>query len=485
MKRLSVILLAAALCAAPSCKHAAKPADGAPAVAIKDTKDGKKKAGEADKDAEKPKEEEKKSGGLFSGWFGTKKDDAAPAAEKKDKPAEPAAAPEEKKGGGLLSGWFGKKKDADVPEKKDEKKEEKPVAAAAPAKKGGGLFGWLFGKKDAEPEAAPGTRTEEEQRFTDTCASMGAAGGNVVGKDGFIFSGAELKRVGALPGPGGCRTAVGAIAEYQQTLRKEGVQLVVVPVPVRSMIYADKISKDLKVKSRRVDSGIADAMSALRERGVRVVDLTDTLYSGRLEKEAPSYTRTANALSPAGVRAAAAEVASEVRSSAGSRGLGKGAAMGAEEMSITFQGPLAASANPVAPAETLKVRNVGRTKDGGGLKAVSFGSSGAPVMIMGDGNILAWREANNPAGASGTFASLADQLSYELAADIDVLSNNQDGRNAPRMRILSSGTAGKNMLHSTRVVVWVFSALDLASSNWKRTPLRLQFTEVQPMLDLQ
>ena len=120
MKRLSVILLAAALCAAPSCKHAANPPDGAPAVAMKDTKDGKKKAGEADKDAEKPKEEEKKGGGLF-GWLTKKKDDAAPAAEKKDKPAEPAAAPEEKKGGGLFSGWFGKKKDADVPEKKDEK----------------------------------------------------------------------------------------------------------------------------------------------------------------------------------------------------------------------------------------------------------------------------------------------------------------------------------------------------------------------------
>lgn len=480
MKRFSIILLAAAICAAPSCKHLAKSADASAAVAEKVTKDGKKKPEGADE----PKEEEKKGGGLF-GWLTKKKDDAPPAAGKKDKPAEPAAAPEEKKGGGLF-GWFGKKKDADVPDKTpDGKPDAKPVAAAAPAKKGGGLFGWLFGKKEAEPEAAPGTRTEEEQRFTDTCASLGAAGGNVTGKDGFIFSGAELKRVGALPGPGGCRTAVGAIAEYQQTLRKEGVQLVVVPVPVRSMIYADKLSKDLKVKSRRVDSGIADAMSALRERGVRVVDLTDSLYSSRLEKEAPSYTRTANALSPAGVRLAAAEVASEVRSAAGSSGLGKGAAMGAEETSISFQGPLAASANPVAPAETLKVRNVGRAKDGGGLKAVSFGTSGAPVMIMGDGNILAWREANNPAGASGTFASLADQLSYELAADIDVLANNQDGRNAPRLRILSSGTAGKNMLHSTRVVVWVFSALDLASSNWKRTPLRLQFTEVQPILDLQ
>jgi hypothetical protein len=40
------------------------------------------------------------------------------------------------------------------------------------------------------------------------------------------------------------------------------------------------------------------------------------------------------------------------------------------------------------------------------------------------------------------------------------------------------------MLESARAVIWVIPALELASPNWQRVPLQLQYSEGSPELKL-
>ncbi len=148
---------------------------------------------------------------------------------------------------------------------------------------------------------------------------------------------------------------------------------------------------------------------------------------------------------------------------------------------LAYSGPLNSG---TAAAETLGLRNIGRAADGK-MRSVTFSTGGHPLALIGDSTLLAWREANNPAGSTGAFASLADQLAFEFQTTPDLFPGKTDGRNAPRQRLLRESTNGKNPLSSTKVLIWVIQSTDLALSDWKRVPLKLDFNLSQPpvMLD--
>lgn len=361
------------------------------------------------------------------------------------------------------------------------KKKEKADAAqteAAPA--------------EAPASAAPAvTRSPQEEAFLQQCAALASApGGVVAGKDGWFFSGAELQRLVDLSGenPASIRAAVGAITDYSDQLKRRGIELVLVPVPPKAVIYPDKLSKDLKLKVRRgkaprLDSALQNTWSLLRSRGVRVIDVTDALLAEREDKKAgPAFPKTGAVWAPRGAEIAARAIAREFRDAPWANQPGKDGAMTTEATTLTYAGPLGLAAN--APAEVLGVRNVGRAADGK-MRSVTFSQGGKPLALMGDGVILAWRENNNPPGSPGAFASLADQLAYELQVTPDVFPGKAEGRNAPRLRVMRDGTNGRNTLGSAKTVLWIVPATDLASRDWRRVPLKLEFNLTQPDVQLE
>lgn len=336
----------------------------------------------------------------------------------------------------------------------------------------------------AETEKDRNKRTAAEAAFYAECGKQGAIGGTVTGRDGWLFSAAELLQLSRISSTA---TATGCIADYAQQLQSRGIDLIVVPVPPKSLIYPDKISRGVKVpvKSRkpaRLDSLLKAAMDDLSARKVKVVDLMPAFLAHREDKGGIVFPRTSNTWSPYGVQIAVKEIGEAVRDSkVGGRGSVTG--ISAEQVTMTFSGGLAFGADGTVKPESLLANKIGRIS-GDKVRSLSFNSSGGSLLLMGDNNILAWREANNPPGSNGAFCSLAEQLAADLQIIPDVISNSGDGRNAPRLRILRERTNGRSMLEGTRTVVWVIPALDLTAKNWQAVPLELQFSESAPDIQL-
>jgi alginate O-acetyltransferase complex protein AlgJ len=306
----------------------------------------------------------------------------------------------------------------------------------------------------------------------------------IAGLDGFFFSANELQRLATLSDPANTslRTATTAIADYRDQLKRQGTELIFVPVPPKAIIFPDKIDKDLKIKIKgkrpaRLDSALQATYAALRAKGVRVIDPTDALLATRENKKlGPVFPRTAAVWSPRGAEVAAQEIAQTLKGAAWANQTNKDGPLITEASALNYAGTLTTG---TAVAETLALRNIGRSADGK-MRSVTFSQGGHPLALIGDHTILAWREANNPAGATDAFASLADQLAFEFQTTPDVFPGKTDGRNAARLRILREATNGSNPLGSAKVVLWVVQATDLALGDWKQVPLRLSFNLSQP-----
>ena len=341
----------------------------------------------------------------------------------------------------------------------------------------------------ASPEpAVPAlpARTPEETAFLEKCTALAATGGTITGRDGWFFSSTELQRLALLQDPSSFRAASTAIADYHDQLKRQGTELILVPVPPKVILFPDKLDKDLKIKLKgkkpaRLDSALQGAYASLRTKGIRVIDVTDALLATRDDKKlGPVFPKTAAVWSPRGAATAALTVAAELKGAKWAHQPGKDGPLITESALLSYRGPLGTGS---APAEPLAIRNIGRSTDGK-MRSVTFSQGGNPLALLGDHTLLAWREANNPIGSSGAFASLADQLAYELQTTPDLFPGKTEGRNAARLRILRDATQGRNPLGSAKVVLWVIQATDLALNDWKRIPLRLEYNLSQPQLQL-
>lgn len=362
----------------------------------------------------------------------------------------------------------------------------------------------IFKRRDSAPpgdapaetqtaaQAAPVNRSPEEEAFLAKCAELGGSGLAVAGEDGYCFSATELKRLAALHNPNApsVRSAIAAITDYHNQLRRAGTEVVLVPVPPKAVIFADRLSKDLKFPRRwsrspgRVDSSLQTIYGTLRARGVPVVDVTDEFLKRRVDRKAGGvFARGGDVWTPRGAQIAAEVIASNWKNAEWAGRPGSGGAMTTEEASTVWTGPLFAAAGINPQAETLAVRNIGQALDGR-MRSVTFSQGGHPLALLGDRTILAWREANNPPGSTGVFASLADQLAYELQTTPDILHHPTDARNGARLKILRDGTNGRNTLARTKLLLWVVPATDFALADWRKVPLRLNFDLSMPDIDL-
>jgi alginate O-acetyltransferase complex protein AlgJ len=359
--------------------------------------------------------------------------------------------------------------------------------AAVPEKKSG-FFGRLFGgKKESGPtEKDAARRSAAETAFLAECATLAQPGGTVQGRDGWLFSAAELSAVAR---SGNTAPALGSIADYAAQLRSMDCDLIVVPVPPKTLVYPDKVARTTKLPGKRksvprLDGHWTAALQSLESRNIRTVDLLPVFLEDRRSGGPEPYTMTSSTWSPHGAQLAAASIAKAVLQSGASRLAGSVEGITREPAQLSFLGSLASGTTPAPKPESLPVMNVGRI-EGDKVRSVSFSTSGSNLLLMGDSSaVLSWRENGNPIGSSGAFSSLADHLAATLGGIPDVLSAPGDGRNAPRLRIMRERTAGRNPLASTRAVVWVIPMTDLASTNWQTVPLQLNFSLEQPEIQL-
>lgn len=254
--------------------------------------------------------------------------------------------------------------------------------------------------------------------------------------------------------------ATGAILHFRDQLRERGIDLLVLPVPVKSTVESNMLSK--QASEQPIDNASFGAFKeALRREGVRVLDPKELIDR---RPGQPVYLRSDTHWRPETMLVIAQKLAGEI---------------GRSETASPFQtGETRIEAiGDIGRMLKLPPYLLARYKEEITVRPVTAGNTAwrprvdSDVLLLGDSfaNIfsldsLGWGES----------AGFAEQLSNALRRPIDCILQNNDGAFATRQVLSRELARGRDRLAGKKVVVWEFAARELAFGNWKRLDLRVQ-----------
>jgi hypothetical protein len=304
----------------------------------------------------------------------------------------------------------------------------------------------------------------------------------VEGRDGWLFFAPELRHLGVGEFWGDAAAAVSkarrpewadplpAILDFHKQLSEVGVELVIVPVPPKSIIYPDKLSPTVDLSAQpppRLDTHHQAFYQLLRDNGVNVLDLTPLFLSHREHPKGPLYCRQDTHWSGVATVLTAERIAKDFQSKSALEAVTR-APLQDEWRTVEIAGDLwRAFADPSLAKENLALRFVG-TRAGGALTPVEPNPS-SPVVLLGDSHTLVFH-AGGDMHAEG--AGLADQLALELGFAVDLVGVRGSGSTAARINLLRRAQQRADYWANKQLVIWCFSAREFTESDgWRIVPI--------------
>ena len=335
--------------------------------------------------------------------------------------------------------------------------------------------------------------------FRDTARSLAAgaeAAGvtTVSGRGDWLFFAPELRHV-SLGAFWGARAAevsrarradaadpLPGILDFAASLDAAGVDLLVVPVPPKAVVYADELSSSLEVPSPppRLDPDLRAFYARLRESGVDVLDITEPLLAARDHPEGPVYCRHDTHWSGVGCVVAGRAIAAAVRARPWYGELPR-EGHEAEWRDATITGDLTLGLDAPPPGERLRLREVRRA----GTPAPPPGATAAPepaaprevaadpastIVLLGDSHNLVFHAGGD---MHATGAGLPDQLAFELGMPVDLVAVRGAASIAARVNLLRRAQRDPAYWAGKRMVIWCFAARELTEGDgWPVVPIR-------------
>ena len=261
---------------------------------------------------------------------------------------------------------------------------------------------------------------------------------------------------------------VRAIVDFRRQLLERGIELVVLPVPVKPVLEGHRLTGDPSA-AVLCNSSIKRWMDLLREESVMVLDPTEVLREWSQRKGVSAYLRADTHWCPEAMEAVARWTAGVLRGRFPELAGEEGVMVREPAQAVESDGDTLAllglpAGQRLFERERVMVHPVTR---GGSVWKADLTS---PVLLLGDSftNIfsmggLGWGEG----------AGLGEQLSVELGRTVDVLSRNSDGALATRQMLQRELAAGRDRLAGKKVVVWEFATRELSFGDWRTVELRL------------
>ena len=252
-----------------------------------------------------------------------------------------------------------------------------------------------------------------------------------------------------------------AILEFRDQLAEFGIELLIVPVPVKASIHPGLLSRRFASTQVAVHNPSHDDFHAkLEAEGVRVFDPTRLLVEATASTDEPQYLMTDTHWTPQAVDLVAKELATTVREMAD---LSKENRIrySSRETSAGNVGDLAEmlEISSLFPAQTVDTHVVEDPKGKPWRTARS-----AEVLLLGDSFANIYHEEKL---GWGTNAGLAQRLGYHLRRPVDALIRNDDGAFSTRLLLNEEIKQGTKRLTKTRVVIWEFTARELSVGDWR------------------
>jgi hypothetical protein len=305
----------------------------------------------------------------------------------------------------------------------------------------------------------------------------------VPGKEGWLFFGPELRFVssGRFWGESAARVSRAtrpefadpfpAIIDFHQQLKKMGVELLMVPVPSKSVVYSDFLSDPVAISREnppvRIDTESQAFYRLLAKEGIRVLDLTPFFLANRFHPEGALFCKQDTHWSGNGAVLAARKIREEIEGRPWLKAIPKSAYRSVWR-SLPIEGDLwKALGEKGVPQETLSVRQVG-AGSAGDLKPIAPDQK-SPVVLVGDSHNLVFHSGEDMHTHD---AGLPDQLALELGFPVDLAGVRGSGATPARVNLLRRAQKDANYWKKKKLVIWCFASREFTQSDgWKKVPL--------------
>ncbi len=254
---------------------------------------------------------------------------------------------------------------------------------------------------------------------------------------------------------------VKGIQHFRDALRQHGIELVVMPIPIKPTIYPEQFStryRDVAVPLQ--NESYAAFVEQVEASGVHLYDPASALFA--FKGKAQAYLKTDTHWTPAAMDHVAQGL-SDFIGDTFALDVSAHVPRRAAPASVTNLGDIAT----MLKLPTNRVVFADETVDVHPVMPVS-GNPVADVLVLGDSfaNIYSSELMN-----WGRDAGFAEALSIQLKRPVDAIIRNDSGAYATRRELAKTLRKGKDVLAGKRVVVWMFAARELALGDWQLIPL--------------
>ena len=304
----------------------------------------------------------------------------------------------------------------------------------------------------------------------------------VVGEGGWLFLHNELRHVGGgrFWGPAAAKVSrarrgpdpLPAILDYHAQLDRLGIELVLLPVPPKAIVYADKLSKRVRLDARgrapRLDTDHREFYRLLRARGVKVLDLTDEFLATRAAGKGEMFCKQDTHWSGLACVLAARRIAALVKDRPWVAKLPR-KRFATETKRVEIAGDLWRDlAGDRPPQETLPLRFV-HAKGDIRRRPVACDPN-SPVLLLADSHGLVFHAGGD---MHATGAGLADQLAAELGCAVERIAVKGSGATPSRISLYrKQKRLGPTYLRTKKLLIWCFAAREFTESDgWRKVPV--------------
>jgi hypothetical protein len=293
------------------------------------------------------------------------------------------------------------------------------------------------------------------------------------GRDGWLFYRPDVEYITGPPfldarqlkqrakTPGVEPDPINAIVDFRNQLAARGINLIVMPVPVKACVDSEMMMGNVSQKELLQNESFDDFKVLAERRGIQVFDPAPLLTKHKSKSGgAPLYLATDTHWRPETMEWVARQLAAHLESS----GPLQGAGLRMAEKEISSYGDiltmlkLPAGDNFYRPQEVVIHQVVMGN-------ALWRSSADASVLLLGDSFCNIYSLA--PMGW-GESAGFAEHLSQALGGQpVDCILRNSDGSFATREILSHELARGRDRLAGKKVVVWEFAVRELSFGNWK------------------
>jgi alginate O-acetyltransferase complex protein AlgJ len=283
----------------------------------------------------------------------------------------------------------------------------------------------------------------------------------LVGRDGWLFFRDDVEHLTSRrPSSTFSGDPRAAIVAFRDQLAERGIDLVLLPTPLKPMVHPERLAAGAAAPLRR--AGEEELLTALDGAGIAIVDLAERFARDAL---APLYLAADTHWRPEAMEIAARELALALRARV-ELTPGDSARRTSTPSPRRADGDVAAmlelpAGSALVAAEEVVALSPDETTSpsaGDAAQVVLLGDSFAGIYGAPD---LGW----------GAGAGLADRLAAQLGLPVDRIVRNAAGASATRRALADAWRRDPERFARLRAVVWQFAARELSQGAWERVDL--------------